>query len=104
MLADMTKTILRNMLLPKVFLISNDEHIQAMFASHRRILSDQVMHLYVQLLETQTTIPGAGLSHSGHARDTPIADPASSEQAEGGSESSREDAGDIDGKFRDKRE
>ncbi|MED6136561.1 hypothetical protein PIB30_057128 [Stylosanthes scabra] len=93
---DMKNTILRNKQLPertpiiriwrtnfllcsrqvmplRVFWLSNDEHVRAMFASHGRILLDQVMQLYVQLLETQTATPGVGPSHSGPAGDTPMA-------------------------------
>ncbi|MED6114400.1 hypothetical protein PIB30_079875 [Stylosanthes scabra] len=71
-----------------------------MFASYERILSDQVMHLYVQLLETRTTTPRAGPSHSGLAGDTPMAaDPVDvpPEQTGEESESGEEDAGDTDG-------
>ncbi|MED6197782.1 hypothetical protein PIB30_059893 [Stylosanthes scabra] len=53
----------------RVFCLSNDEHVRAMFASHERILTDQVMQLYVQVLEMRTTTPGAGPSDSGPAVD-----------------------------------
>ncbi|MED6213816.1 hypothetical protein PIB30_097046 [Stylosanthes scabra] len=47
----------------KVFWLINDENVRAMFASHGRILSDQVMDLYVQILDTRTSTPGAGTSY-----------------------------------------
>ncbi|MED6117069.1 hypothetical protein PIB30_106492 [Stylosanthes scabra] len=80
-LGDLQKTVLRNMrllkrtpaiqmayiflaLLPdrscryRVFWLINNEHVRAMFASDGRILSDQVMDLYVQILDTLTSTPG----------------------------------------------
>ncbi|MED6172231.1 hypothetical protein PIB30_048084 [Stylosanthes scabra] len=84
-LSDQKKTVLRNMRLPKhtpilrmaykflamlpyrsccyiVFWLSNDEHVRAMFASHGRILTDQVMQLYVQILDTWTATLRVGPS------------------------------------------
>ncbi|MED6215787.1 hypothetical protein PIB30_001405 [Stylosanthes scabra] len=48
----------------RVFWLINDEHVRAMFASHDRILSNQVMDLYVQILDSRTTTPGAGETES----------------------------------------
>ncbi|MED6179377.1 hypothetical protein PIB30_000493 [Stylosanthes scabra] len=85
-LIDLQKTVLRNMrllerttlirmayrflaVLPdischyKVFWLINDENVRAMFASHGRILSNQVMDLYVQILDNWTATPGAGTSN-----------------------------------------
>ncbi|MED6206399.1 hypothetical protein PIB30_026344 [Stylosanthes scabra] len=47
-----------------------------MFASHGRILIDQVMQLYDQVLETRTDTPGVDPSDLGHVADVPMmADP-----------------------------
>ncbi|MED6202324.1 hypothetical protein PIB30_104207 [Stylosanthes scabra] len=47
-----------------------------MFASHGRILTNQVMQLYVQILDTQTATPGASPSDSRPAVYAPMmADP-----------------------------
>ncbi|MED6147699.1 hypothetical protein PIB30_046232 [Stylosanthes scabra] len=47
----------------RVFWLINDKHVRVMFASHGRILADQVMDLYVQILDTQIATPGAGPSN-----------------------------------------
>ncbi|MED6170260.1 hypothetical protein PIB30_029120 [Stylosanthes scabra] len=62
-LSNLQKTFLRNMRLPEHTPLINDEHIRAMLESHGRILADQVMDLYVQILDTRTVTPGAGTSN-----------------------------------------
>ncbi|MED6186931.1 hypothetical protein PIB30_071447 [Stylosanthes scabra] len=47
-----------------MFRLSNDEHVRAVFVSHGRILTNKMMDLYVQILDTQTAMPGDGLSDS----------------------------------------
>ncbi|MED6132592.1 hypothetical protein PIB30_020419 [Stylosanthes scabra] len=98
-LIDLQKTVLRNMRLPertliirmsyiffvvlpdrsccyRVFWLINGKHVRAMFASHGRILSDQVMDLYVQISDSQTPTPSAGTSNSKPEVQAPmIADP-----------------------------
>ncbi|MED6209290.1 hypothetical protein PIB30_053249 [Stylosanthes scabra] len=56
----------------RVFWLSNDEHVRSMFASHGRILTDKVIRLYVQILDTLTTMDGAGSSDSGPAVYSPM--------------------------------
>ncbi|MED6116999.1 hypothetical protein PIB30_105623, partial [Stylosanthes scabra] len=85
-----------------VFWLIHDEHVRAMFASHGRILSDQVMDLYVQILDSRTATPDAGTSNSKPEVQAPMtADPVDVELPHmhtGETESDGEDPGDSDGR------
>ncbi|MED6162070.1 hypothetical protein PIB30_066856 [Stylosanthes scabra] len=71
-----------------------------MFASHGRILADQVMDLYVQILDTQTATPGPGPSDLAPEVEAPMTeDPVNvvpPHERTGKTESDEEDQGDID--------
>ncbi|MED6223814.1 hypothetical protein PIB30_077830 [Stylosanthes scabra] len=91
----------RQVMLLQGFLAQQRRAFQAMFASHRRILSDQMMQLYIQLLETRTTTPRLGASHSEPVGDPQmLADPVDDvplEQIREECEFGEEDPGDTDG-------
>ncbi|MED6160596.1 hypothetical protein PIB30_052909 [Stylosanthes scabra] len=123
-LSDLQKTVLRNMRLPehtpmilmayrflavlhdrscpyRVSWLTNDEHVRAMFASHGRILADQVMDLYVHILDTRIATPGEGPYYPKPEVQTPMTvDPVDVEPPHvhtGETEFDGEDLGDSDG-------
>ncbi|MED6224033.1 hypothetical protein PIB30_079854 [Stylosanthes scabra] len=120
-LSDLQRTVLRNMRLPectpvirmayrflamlpdrschyKVFWLINDKRVRATFTSHGRILSDQVMDLYVQILHGTH---GAGTSNLEPEVQAPMtANPVDVEPPHmhtGETESHGEDPSDSDG-------
>ncbi|MED6167524.1 hypothetical protein PIB30_003496 [Stylosanthes scabra] len=123
-LSDLKKTVLRNMRLPKrtliirvtyrffvllpdiscrykVFWLSNDKHVQAMFARHGRILADQLMDLCVQILDTWTAMPGSGPSNPAPKVEAPMTanslDVVPPDEHIGETKSVGEDPGDTEG-------
>ncbi|MED6126631.1 hypothetical protein PIB30_080337 [Stylosanthes scabra] len=67
-----------------------------MFASHERILADQVMDLYVQMLDTWTATPGTGPSYPA-PMTADLVDVVPPHEHTGETESDEENSGDIEG-------